>query len=445
MPDTIVACATPLGCGGVAVVRLSGPLARAFAQSYLKQPLVPRQATFGRIHEAGRVLDEGLFLYFPAPHSYTGEDVLEFQGHGSPILVERVIAHWVAKGCRLAEPGEFTQRAFVHEKMDLAQAEAVADLIAARSDQAAEAAMASLQGQFSQAVYEVVDALIALRVYVESALDFPDEDIDWLEAQDLEDRLNALCRRVDDLLQNSEQGERLQAGVSLAIVGPPNAGKSSLMNALTGEETAIVTEEAGTTRDVIRAQVTLHGVPLQVVDTAGIRSTDHRVEAEGIRRAYQAAAQADWVVLLLDASALGDEDEEALWERYAPEIPASLRHRALIVANKRDLVKGEGKDGLPMISVKDGELGALLDALAERMGQQAMDGTVWSARARHVRALRQAQAALAQAWAVLREDRAGELVAEELLAAQRALDTITGRLSADDLLGEIFSQFCIGK
>lgn len=443
--DTICAVATPPGQGGVGVVRVSGPLAATLADAVSGPLPRPRYAAFRRFRDAdGSVLDEGLLLWFPAPHSFTGEDVVEFQGHGGPVLLDRLLRRLVDLGARLARPGEFSERAFLNGKLDLAQAEAVADLIAASSEAAARAAMQSLSGAFSECVHALTDALIALRVHVESAIDFPDEEIDFLGDGAIAARLDAVCDELARVRSAAAQGQVLRDGMTVVIAGRPNAGKSSLLNALAQADTAIVTEIAGTTRDVLRERIQIDGMPLHVIDTAGLRDSADVVEQEGIRRAWQAIAGADRLLLVVDdREGPGLLEEQVLAERPS-QTPVTL------IRNKIDLSGApagrEEADGIPVIrlSARSGMgLDELRQHLKQVMGYTAGEGS-FTARRRHLDALDQAARHLDTAAAQLTSG-AGELMAEDLRQAQQALAEITGEFTTDDLLGAIFSTFCIGK
>ena len=449
--DTIVAPATAPGRGGIGVVRLSGPGVPVIASALLGGRLPePRRATLATFRDgAGEAIDSGLALYFPAPHSYTGEAVLELHGHGGPAVLASLVARAIELGARRAEPGEFTRRAYLNDKLDLAQAEAVADLIDAGSQAAARAALRSLQGAFSAEVHGLVEGLIELRVWVEAAIDFPEEDIDFLADPALAARVEALRTRFDAVTQAARQGRVLRDGLTVVIAGRPNAGKSSLLNALAGHEAAIVTDLPGTTRDVVREQLDLDGLPLQVLDTAGLRVAGEGpadvVEAEGIRRTRAEIARADRVLFVVDAAtdpaATAYTDERAT----LPEgVPVTL------VFNKVDLptaleVVVPGVDAQLRLSARTGEgLAALRAHLQAAIGYSPTDTGAVSARARHLESLTRARAAL-EAACILLAARRGELVAEELRLAQRALGEITGEFTSDDLLGRIFGSFCIGK
>ena len=449
--DTIVAPATAPGRGGIGVVRLSGPGVPVIASALLGGRLPePRRATLATFRDgAGEAIDSGLALYFPAPHSYTGEAVLELHGHGGPAVLASLVARAIELGARRAEPGEFTRRAYLNDKLDLAQAEAVADLIDAGSQAAARAALRSLQGAFSAEVHGLVEGLIELRVWVEAAIDFPEEDIDFLADPALVARVEALRARFDAVTHAARQGRVLRDGLTVVIAGRPNAGKSSLLNALAGHEAAIVTDLPGTTRDVVREQLDLDGLPLQVLDTAGLRVAGEGpadvVEAEGIRRTRAEIARADRVLFVVDAAT--DPAATAYTdERNAlPEgVPVTL------VFNKVDLptaleVVVPGVDAQLRLSARTGEgLAALRAHLQAAIGYSPTDTGAVSARARHLEALTRARATLEAACTLLAQRR-GELVAEELRLAQRALGEITGEFTSDDLLGRIFGSFCIGK
>ncbi|MCP1673374.1 tRNA modification GTPase [Natronocella acetinitrilica] len=450
-PETICAIATPPGRGGVGIVRVSGPDSSTLAARLCTSLPAPRHAGYRRFTDStGEIIDEGLVLYFPAPGSFTGEDVVELQGHGGPIPMQRLLQRLVELGARLARPGEFSERAFLNGRLDLAQAEAVADLIAASSEAGANAAMASLQGGFSREVHGLTDALVRLRVHVESAIDFPDEEIDFLSDGAVAAQLAAVCDQLARVRKAAAGGRLLRDGMTVVIAGRPNAGKSSLLNALAGYEAAIVTDVAGTTRDVLREHLHIDGMPLHVVDTAGLRDSADRVEQEGIRRARDALQTADRILLVVDdcpGEGEGDGDgagEQAIRAQLPPGTPVTE------IRTKTDLsggVAGERPDAghsvIGVSAVTGAGLEALRGHLAASMGYTGGEG-VFSARARHLDALDRAAEALEAAAGQL-EIGAGELVAEELRRAQQALAEITGEFTTEDLLGEIFSSFCIGK
>lgn len=443
--DTVCAIATPAGRGGIGVVRVSGPATESIARSLLGKLPQPRYAHYGPFNDgAGEALDYGIALFFPAPHSFTGEDVLELHGHGGPVVLDRLMARLTGLGARPARPGEFSERAFLNGKLDLAQAEAVADLIDAGTEAGARAALHSLQGEFSTRIQSLVEAVTELRVYVEAAIDFPDEEIDFLADSDVGERLAGLIDDLESVRGSARQGQLLRDGMNLAIAGVPNAGKSSLLNRLAGYEAAIVTEIAGTTRDTLRERIQIDGMPLHLVDTAGLRETEDLVEKEGVRRARAAIGSADAVLLVLDdAQGLGP-GESAILAALPRGVPVT------IIRNKIDLTgaaAGPGElDGRPAIalSATTGEgLPALRQHLKALMGYQGEEHGI-IARRRHLDALERAAGHLDLASAQLVAG-AGELMAEELRLAQEALGEITGRVSSDELLGRIFSSFCIGK
>jgi tRNA modification GTPase len=442
--ETIAAIASAPGAAGVGVVRVSGPLVPLIAQTLLGRMPQPRHAHFAAFRDvAGALLDRGLLLHFPAPASYTGEHVLELQGHGSAVLLDQLLRRVCELGARLARPGEFTERAFLNGKLDLAQAEAVADLIAARSQAGARAALQSMEGLFSRKVEVLLQALIALRVHIEAAIDFPEEEIDFLADPAINHQLDALRVELAELLREAQRGLRLNDGLRVAIIGRPNAGKSSLLNALAGSDRAIVNAAAGTTRDVLRESLSLDGIALELADTAGLRETNDEVEREGVRRAHGELQRAD-VALLVTGAEHFSADLALL-----AAVPASVERLVLINKIDRDHAHAhhESRDGALWLwaSAKTGEG---LDTLREHLKRLAGAGTgegAFSARRRHVQALERVQTHLDHAASVLMHNRAGELAAEELRHAQHALGEITGSYSSDDLLGAIFGSFCIGK
>jgi tRNA modification GTPase len=426
---------------------VSGPAVPAIAAALLGELPAPRQAVFRRFRaDDGSILDEGIALFFPAPHSFTGEDVLELQGHGGPVIMDLLLARVLEIGARPARPGEFSERAFLNDKLDLAQAEAIADLIASDTAVAARAALRSLQGEFSSRVRELVEELIELRMYVEAAIDFPEEEIDFLADGEIAGRLRDLRERLRGLRATAGQGRLLRDGMSVVIAGRPNAGKSSLLNALAGREAAIVTAVPGTTRDVLREHISIEGMPLHVIDTAGLRASDDPVELEGIRRAWTEIAAADRILLVVDDRWGLTVEERTLREQLPENTPVT------VLLNKIDL------SGRPS-AVRDGEwgteiwlsakTGAGLDLLREHlktcMGYHGGGEGIFMARRRHLEALERAATALERATYQLEVVRAGELVAEELREGQNALAEITGEFTSEDLLSRIFSSFCIGK
>ncbi|WAC46148.1 tRNA uridine-5-carboxymethylaminomethyl(34) synthesis GTPase MnmE [Pseudomonas sp. SL4(2022)] len=450
--ETIAAVATAQGRGGVGIVRVSGPLASRLAQAICQRELQPRYAHYGPFFaDAKQVLDEGLALYFPGPNSFTGEDVLELQGHGGPVVLDLLLRRCVQLGARLARPGEFSERAFLNDKLDLAQAEAIADLIEASSEQAARNALRSLQGEFSRRVHGLTERLISLRIYVEAAIDFPEEEIDFLADGHVLNLLDDVRTDLAGVLREAGQGALLRDGMTVVIAGRPNAGKSSLLNALAGREAAIVTEIAGTTRDVLREHIHIDGMPLHVVDTAGLRDTEDQVERIGVERALKAIGEADRILLVVDATAPEADDPFALWPEFLDQRPDPAK--VTLIRNKADL-SGESvvlevcNDGHVTISLsaKSTEgLDLLREHLKACMGYEQTSESSFSARRRHLEALRQAAAHLEHGHAQLTLAGAGELLAEDLRMAQQALGEITGAFSSDDLLGRIFSSFCIGK
>jgi tRNA modification GTPase len=433
-PDTIAAIATPPGRGAIGIVRVSGARAPEIARRLFGRVPPPRVATFLAAKDAhGELLDEGLALYFPAPRSYTGEHAFEFHGHGGATVLQAVLAACIDAGARLAEPGEFTRRAFLNGKLDLAQAESVADLIDAASREAARSALRSLQGEFSAAVHALVAQLVELRALTEAMLDFPDEEVDTLHRDDAAARLAHVRSALDEVHQKSRQGSLLRTGIHVVIAGRPNVGKSSLLNRLAGEERAIVTSIAGTTRDALREPIQIEGVPLLIIDTAGLRRSSDPVERLGIERTQRELARADMVIVVFEAG-----------RAHAPldEVPAGTD--LIEVYNKLDLAPGfVPPAGAVAVSAKTGAgMEALKRAILDAAGWSATGETVFLARERHLRALQHAAGHLQ---AAAREPQRWELFAEELRLAQTALAGITGEFTADDLLGEIFSRFCIGK
>jgi len=441
--DTIAAVATPPGAGGVGVIRVSGALSASIANTFLRRDPEPRHAYYCAFDDAtGSAIDRGLLLYFKAPHSYTGEDVLELHTHGSPVVLRLLVARLVELGTRHARPGEFSERAFLNGKLDLAQAEAVADLIASGSESAARAALRSLDGEFSKRVRALTAAVVRLRVWIEAAIDFPEEEIDFLSAPELRSDLAAVRTDLAGLLDAARRGVRLADGLHVVIVGRPNAGKSSLLNALAASERAIVTEIPGTTRDLVRETVDIDGVAITLVDTAGLRESGDVIEQEGIRRARAELQRADVALLVID--------DEAEAERVLPTDIAGEAMR-LVIHNKIDLDSSAPHrerrgDAIHLwLSAKTGAGLDLLHAeLKSLAGADAGEGA-YTARARHVAALERARAHLGAAETALIERNAGELAAEELRLVQHDLGEITGEFTTDDLLGAIFSSFCIGK
>jgi len=450
--DTICAIATPPGSGGVGIVRLSGPLVQSIARSMAGRLPPPRHAMLADFLAGdGEVIDTGIALYFKAPASFTGEDVLELHGHGGTFILQRLLQRALELGARAARPGEFSERAFLNDKLDLVQAEAIADLIASQTDGAARAAQRSLQGVFSDEIRGLQKRLTELRVFVEAAIDFPDDEIDFLADGDVDARLRETQQHLSGLVRRARQGRLLRDGIVLAIIGPPNAGKSSLLNALSGQDSAIVTDIPGTTRDVLRELIDLDGIPVHVADTAGIRDTEDLIEAEGVRRARQALETADLVLLVEDAS-----ESQAERQKRVIDLPPHLNY--LGIGNKIDLLPAAeraslvsaGSDDQVWISARTGEgmeeLRRRIRNIVGAPGGPDVGATgTFSARQRHIDALRRAADHLEAGAAVMSNYRAGELLAEELRLAQQALGELTGEMLPDDLLGEIFASFCIGK
>ncbi len=443
--DTIVAAATPPGRGGVAVVRVSGDRVPEIARTLLGELPAPRHATFSRWRDAaGELIDIGLALYFPEPHSFTGEHVLELHGHGGDVVVAALIERVVQLGARRARAGEFSERAFLNDKIDLAQAEAIADLIDAGSRRAAQAALRSLQGEFSQRVNATRAAQTSLRVYVEAAIDFPEEEIDFLGSLELRERLQDVQQRMQGVLAAAEQGAKLTRGLTIAIAGRPNAGKSTLMNLLAGQQIAIVTPVAGTTRYLLRAQLEIDGVAVELIDTAGLReATGDAIEAEGMRRAREAIARADHLLFLVDAAA---DPELHAYEEERASLPADVP--STLVRNKIDLAtaadNAAATPGLSISATTGEGVAALRRHIAALAPAAEASGGAFSARARHVDALRRAARHLDTAHQQLAA-RQGELAAFELRESQRELGEVVGDVTSDELLGRIFSSFCIGK
>ncbi len=445
--DTIAALATPPGVGGVGIVRVSGPAVTTISLAVLGCLPPPRYASFRSFLGPDReVLDQGIALYFPTPHSFTGEDVLELQGHGGPVVLDRLLKSVLALGSRPARPGEFSERAFLNGKLDLAQAEAISDLIESATDTAAKLANRTLQGELSHRVNELLERIITLRAYVEATVDFPEEEVDFLTNSKVAEDLRAVMHAVDCVRQSARQGQLLRDGMTLVIAGRPNAGKSSLLNALAGRDSAIVTHVPGTTRDLLREHIQIDGMPLHIVDTAGLREGSDPVEQEGIRRARREMEQADWILWIFDNQE--DPDHDALDRASLPrKVPITL------VRNKIDLTgSAPGLHRMPdgavevAIAAATGEgMPELRTHLKACVGYQGPGEGEFMARRRHLVALERTASHLHQGQRALTEVAAGELLAEELRLAQNALSEITGEYLPDDLLGEIFGRFCIGK
>lgn len=457
--DSICAIATAPGRGGVGIVRVSGKLALTVAKAFLGFEPKPRYAHYGPFTaQDGTVLDEGIALFFPNPHSFTGEDVFELQGHGGPVVLDLLLNECIALGCRLARPGEFSERAFLNDKLDLAQAEAIADLIDSASEQAARCALRSLQGEFSKRIEQLLNRLIHMRVYVEAAIDFPEEEIDFLSDGKVAAMLDEVDNELKAVLQEANQGALLREGMNVVIAGRPNAGKSSLLNALAGVERAIVTDIAGTTRDVLKEHIHIDGMPLHIIDTAGLRDAPDEVERIGIKRAWDEIGKADRVLLMIDSTSNETDPEQLLHALYdehglAEQTQALLNEgRLTVIRNKADLstetigLSQEGRFATIRLSAKQNQgVDVLRTHLKDIMGFNAGTEGGFLARRRHLDALQRAQIALDNGRYQLEGMGAGELLAEDLRMAQNALGEITGTFTADDLLGEIFSSFCIGK
>ena len=451
--DTIAAIATAPGQAGVGIVRVSGPRVPEIAGRMLGFSPRPRYAHYGPFLDSqGALIDEGIGLFFPNPHSFTGEDVLELQGHGGTVILDLLLREVCSLGARLARPGEFSERAFLNDKLDLAQAEAIADLIESSSEQAARCAVRSMQGVFSRRIDELVDAVTHLRIYVEAAIDFPEEEIDFLADGKVAGDLDSLIHRLDTILAEAQQGTILRDGMKVVIAGRPNAGKSSLLNALAGREAAIVTAIEGTTRDVLREHIHIDGMPLHIIDTAGLRDSPDEVEQIGIARAWDEIGHADRILLMVDATTTDKTEPHEIWPDFIDRLPANAP--VTVIRNKVDLsgepagIAAKPDQVAPVIrlAAKSTEgLETLRDHLKQCMGFASTTEGGFLARRRHLDALERARTSLLQGQSQLEGFGAGELLAEDLRAAQDALGEITGHLTPDELLGKIFSSFCIGK
>lgn len=447
--DTIAAVATPPGRGGIGVVRVSGKDIKSLALKVIGYVPEPRYASLSKFFdEDGQVIDQGIVLFFPAPHSYTGEDVLELQGHGGPAVMNLLLSSCLSAGARMARPGEFTLRAYLNNKLDLAQAESVADVIDASTSEAARCAMRSLQGEFSSAIHVVVRALTDLRISVEASLDFSEEEIDHLHRADVSYKLKGVRAQLEHVLASARQGSILREGIWIALVGQPNVGKSSLLNVLAGEEAAIVTEIPGTTRDTIHRTIEIEGVPLHLLDTAGLRETDDTVEKMGIARTRSTIKKANFVLLVMDSRWGITSKDQAILDSLPSGLPVIYVYNKIDLLDKSSLIEA-GKGGLEIY------LSAITGAGIETLRQKLLELAGWQprsvgegafmARQRHLRALTATREYLGNAAELDKEEFQSELLAEELRLAQQALSSITGEFGADDLLGEIFSRFCIGK
>ncbi|MCG6200736.1 tRNA uridine-5-carboxymethylaminomethyl(34) synthesis GTPase MnmE [Psychromonas antarctica] len=450
--DTIVAQATAPGRGGVGIIRVSGPAAETVARVILGKVPKTRYAEYLQFNDHNQAaLDQGIALLFKAPNSFTGEDILELQCHGGPIVMDMLIkAILTIKNIRSAKPGEFSERAFMNDKLDLAQAEAIADLIDATSEQAAKSALHSLQGEFSAKIYDLVESLIHLRIYVEASIDFPEEEVDFLSDGKIANDLYQIIANLDAVQAQAKQGAILREGMKVVIAGRPNAGKSSLLNNLVGKESAIVTDIAGTTRDVMREHIHIDGMPLHIIDTAGLREGTDEVEKIGIARAWDEINSADRILFMLDATTTDAQDPHEIWPDFIDKLPENIG--LTVVRNKADLtgetlaVTKDNKYPVYPISAKTGlGVDALKAHLKDIMGYQSNSEGGFMARRRHLEAIDNAQAHLLEGKIQLEEFQAGELLAEELRLTQQCLSEITGEFSSNDLLGRIFSSFCIGK
>ncbi|WP_448567623.1 tRNA uridine-5-carboxymethylaminomethyl(34) synthesis GTPase MnmE [Thalassotalea ganghwensis] len=450
--ETIAAQATAPGRGGVGIIRVSGPAAKKVALAILNRQPEVRKAEYLTFNSLkGHALDQGIALFFKGPNSFTGEDVLELQGHGGPVILDMLLKEILSlPDVRMANPGEFSEQAFLNDKLDLTQAEAIADLINSSSEQAARCALNSLQGDFSKLVNAMVENTIHLRMYVEAAIDFPEEEIDFLADEKIVSDLKAIIREVEHVQQQAQQGAIIREGMRVVIAGRPNAGKSSLLNALSGKESAIVTDIEGTTRDVLTEQIHIDGMPLHIVDTAGLRHSDDKVEQIGIERAWQEIKQADRILLMVDSSNEQNLNHKALWPEFFDRLPENIG--LTIVQNKADIsgaktgLNDQAEHPIITLSAKTGDgVTALKEHLKAIMGYQGNLEGGFMARRRHLAALEQAHYHLVTGLEQLESYVAGEILAEELRLCQQELNKITGEFTNDDLLGQIFSSFCIGK
>jgi len=441
--DTIAAIATPPGNGGVGIIRISGPAAKQISQQLSNKLVSPRQAVFTSFKdEDNTIIDSGILLYFPNPASYTGEDTIELQGHGGSVVLGMLLKRVLNLGARLANPGEFTERAFLNNKLDLAQAEAVADLIESSTEQSVRSAQKSMQGVFSEQINELVDELTELRIYVEAAIDFVDEEIDFLSDGIVENKVKVLIEKIHKILKTAQQGRLLRDGMTVVLAGKPNAGKSSLLNALAGHEAAIVTEIAGTTRDTLKERIQIDGMPLHIIDTAGLRESDNVVEKEGIRRAHEEIKKADKILLLIDST---DPEIDSIINTLPSDSNITKIYNKIDLLGIEPEIKESEHGSQIYLSVKKGiGMELLTDHLKQTVGYDSETDDVFIARRRHVEALNQSHIYVKNALLQLQNE-AGELVAEDLRQAQNHLAEITGAFSSDDLLGKIFSSFCIGK
>jgi len=451
--DTIAAIASAPGRGGIGIIRISGPGVSAIARAITGNLPAARHAQLCTFKDAkGTVIDTGIALYFPAPHSFTGEDVLELQGHGGPVVLDLLLLESYRLGARAARPGEFSERAFLNNKLDLAQAEAIADLINSTTEQAARNASRSLQGAFSNKIDELVRQVTQLRVYVEAAIDFPEEEIDFILDGHVRERLRTIQQQLATVLEQARQGSLMREGMKLVIAGKPNAGKSSLLNALSGQDSAIVTAIEGTTRDVLREHIQIDGMPLHIVDTAGLRDSPDEIEQEGIKRAWREMESADRILLVLDGTLLTDagDDPDTIWpekDRHLSRgIPVTIIQNKCDLDNQKPSINTHGQTTILRLSAKTGAgLELLKSHLKSCMGYEESNEGIFSARRRHLESLKKADAYLDAGMTQLTDNGAGELLAEDLRQCQNELGEITGAVTSDEILGEIFSSFCIGK
>ena len=449
--DDIVAIASAKGRGGVGIVRVSGTNVYSYMDGVLGKSINPRLAAYSKfLDSSGSTIDEGIALYFPAPSSFTGESVIEFHGHGGVVVLDALVARCVELGARVARPGEFSERAFLNDKIDLTQAEAIADLIDASTVDAARSAVRSMQGDFSLVVNQLVDDMIYIRMYVEAAIDFPEEEVDFLNDDLLLGKLNSLQQSLKDVLRLARQGSLLKDGITLVLAGKPNAGKSSLLNALSGNETAIVTSIAGTTRDVLRDQIVVNGLPVNIVDTAGLRESDDPIEKEGMARAWKEIELADRILFLVDSSVDKEYELKKVWPEFYQRFPESNQVVTLLL-NKIDISGlqagpyGKADNAFSISATNKDGIDALVEDLHHGAGFDSVFEGVFSARRRHLASLEAALKLVETGLNQLQEAGAGELLAEDLRQAQFQLSEITGQFTSDDLLGHIFSSFCIGK
>lgn len=449
--DDIVAIASAKGRGGVGIVRVSGTNVYSYMDGVLGKSINPRLAAYSKfLDSSGSTIDEGIALYFPAPSSFTGESVIEFHGHGGVVVLDALVARCVELGARVARPGEFSERAFLNDKIDLTQAEAIADLIDASTVEAARSAVRSMQGDFSLVVNQLVDDMIYIRMYVEAAIDFPEEEVDFLNDDLLLGKLNSLQQSLKDVLRLARQGSLLKDGITLVLAGKPNAGKSSLLNALSGNETAIVTSIAGTTRDVLRDQIVVNGLPVNIVDTAGLRESDDPIEKEGMARAWKEIELADRILFLVDSSVDKEYELKKVWPEFYQRFPESNQVVTLLL-NKIDISGlqagpyGKADNAFSISATNKDGIDALVEDLHHGAGFDSVFEGVFSARRRHLASLEAALKLVETGLNQLQEAGAGELLAEDLRQAQFQLSEITGQFTSDDLLGHIFSSFCIGK